>query len=113
MGRIRPAIRIQRHFLQASSHNREVIRGDQAIRIKDDKVISPCAFKTKIPREPLAFIAYNKVTHIQSVSVLLHNRLRTVYGTIFDDQYFKWLIGLPGQDTQKLIDLLWTVIQRN
>src|SRR5215217_2509937 len=113
MRSVRATIGIQFMLIQIITHHFQVIRGNQTVRIKDYKVITPGLFKTKVPAKTLSGIGFHKIFNIQQIAVLFYNLLCVIDRTILYHQYLKLQITLFGQGMQQLIYLLRTIIQRN
>src|ERR1700754_1196442 len=87
----------------------EVIGRDKAIRIKNNKVIAFCPFKSKITGKALALVGLFKVTNIKIRVKAVYNSFGIINGAILNYQNLKLFISLEYKGLQQFFNFLRTV----
>src|SRR5690606_17800096 len=104
---------VQFIFFNPLDYLQYVILRNNDIRIKNNKEITLCSFKTIVPGKALTFIFLKEILYIQLVFELIYNMFCFIFRPILHYDDLEFLIGLVQQRTEHFLDLNWPVIDRN
>src|SRR5690606_7445094 len=107
------AVGIQSPLQHGLLQSRKIMRGNDAIRIKQNKIISFGLFHAKIARKALAFVVLIVIAYVQPILVLLRQSLGGKRRSVFYDDYFYIRVILMQQTFQQFAYFFWAVINWN